>query len=360
MALFSILFSILTVLTPIESLEKKSKKGIKRLLVPIKVQSGGYYQGVKVYNSPGGNMLFEVPKGLLVSVIKKKKKWSHIVITTPWYSEGWVKNSALGLVITENTYFYGSPKKNSLPAGWLKQGVIVEIVKKRGEFVEIVFHHHIPLRVFVKADKVGTKFGAHKNVRFKYYSKWKRNLYEVSKGPIYRDNGKSGKIAFLTKPSKLKIEKRAKGNKWAYVSSPSEYDMKFKGWVPNKRVGKKPHYYYSYRYSFRLNAVFTKSWLKGKYRLSVNKGVFLNATSTVPKVFLKKGSPISFFKNLGNGLFKVVFSRKEYGAAASLTSLLDYFENKSNYNSYYSSNYDKVYELKSFLYMGFDDIEPNR
>ncbi len=351
-----VLISLLGV-SPIARLDAEAKRGKPWLLVPEKTQNYGYYDGVKVHSAPLGKVVMEVPRGLKVWVVKRTKGWAQIIITVPFVVKGWVKEGNIGQIISQNTLFYGAPSLAGGARGWLRQGVVVSKAKKRGDFYEVELHHLMPMKIFVPAAAVGIKFGPYKNVYYSFYSRWQRNLYEVSPGPVYLSPGKAATVGTLMGKAKMKIESY-RGN-WAQIASPTDYDMKFRGWVEKKRVGKTAYYYYSYKYSFRVDSVFDTSWLQGKYSLATDKAAFSDSAASVPFAYIRKGTPITFFKKVGSGMFMAVLSRKNYGAVPSLTTLLDSFEN-STWTNYYFSQYDKAYELKVFLYMGFEDIRPNR
>ncbi|MBU1534148.1 hypothetical protein KKF84_02445, partial [Myxococcota bacterium] len=211
--------------SPISALENEAKRGKPWILVPEKTTNYGYYDGVKVYTAPVGKPMLEVPRGLKISVVKRIKGWAQIIITNPFFAKGWVKEANVGQIVCENTLFYGSASTKGGAKGWIRQGVVVRKARKRGKLMEVQLHHLVPLTVYIPESALGIKFGPYKNVPYSYYSRWQRNLFEVTSGPIFLAPGKPGLVATLNAKTKMKIEKYQ--GDWAQVASPSDYDIKF-------------------------------------------------------------------------------------------------------------------------------------
>ncbi|MBN2725424.1 MAG: hypothetical protein JXR95_15270 [Deltaproteobacteria bacterium] len=340
----------------IDAIEKKAKGKTEWLLLPDKPYYGNYYQGVDIFHRPDGNRIVEAPKSLKVVKLREKKGWSEIAVLNPYILTGWVKSGCLSKIITRNTFFYHKPSLKA-QAGYFSQGVIVREIKKQGKFSLVELNHYVPLRVWVESIDVGLKFERYRYVKYKYYSKWKRNIYEVKKGAIYEGTDKKVITAFLTDDSKFKVE-RTQG-KMTQIASPSDYDIKFRGWVESSRVGKKPHYYYSYQYSFRSPSPVSPSWFGGQFKLNRPKTLYSDSNGGTVQMYIRKGTPVLFFKKTDGILFEIVFGRGYYNSRSStLTYLLDSFDQSSS-QTHYISNYDKTWKIRKYTKLSMEDFSPS-
>lgn len=340
----------------IKKIEKAAKGKPEILLVMEKPAYGNYYDGIEIFNAPGGKKIVEAPKSLMVYELNEyKKDWAKIAVLSPYVLTGWVKKSNLGKIIVTNTYFYSKPSKSAI-GGYLSSGVIVREGKKSGDFTEVTVNHYVPIRVWVETKDIGLKFGSYKYVRYNYYSRWQRVIFDVKKGPIYTNSDKKEVLATLTADARFKVERR--DGKMVLIASPSDYDMKFKGWVEAARVDKKSHTYYSYQYSFRSGTPVTAGWFGGQFKLSVDKTVFADSGKSIPLLYIKKGTGLLHFRKENSTVFEVVFGRGYYyNSNSTLSSLLDFFENPSSH-PHYISNYDKTWKIKGYTTLTMEDLSP--
>jgi hypothetical protein len=352
MAAINILLVLFLSVTPLDKIEKKVKNNKTYLLYPI--NNTGYYASVGLYDSPNGKLMVNFPKGLPVKFIKKKGNWVKVAVTMPYIVVGWLKEENLAVLITQNTLFYSSPKLKKV-MGYFKRGLVIKNFKKRGKAAEVVLHDKLPIKVYVPGKNVGTSLAKYKSISYYYKSTWRRNVYEVSPGKIFsKKDVTSSTVAVLLKKGKFKSISTV--GKWVKIAPVSDYDIKFSGWIPKKRMNfKTSYYYYSHRYNFILSYPIKSSWLQGGYKLTKPKYAYIKENDTIAKVYLKKGTIVSFIGKKGKGLYEVVLRNRSYGNTRTLTSLLDAFEIKKTFSAYISS-YDKMYYLKLYMHLAIGDV----
>lgn len=339
----------------IARIEKAAAGKPVQLLVPAVSSYTNINAPAELFDAPSGKSLVKVPRGLPAFAMETRPDgWTRVVVLSPFVLEAWAPPKGLALIINANTPFYASPN-DSEARGMLSQGVMVRIEKRSGDMVQVNVHHHLPLRVWVPAARVGVKFENVPAVNFRYSSRWNRNVFECSPGPLYADKNSSVVVAELLDKGHFKKESE-KGD-WVEIASASDYDIRFKAWVPAKRMGTQSQYYYQYQYSFRVPQIPLGSWFSGSFRLTRPMAAQLQPDSA-SRLYLRAKTPIDSIRKHRENLYHVTFSRRFVYYRPTLSFLLNALESEPAENALnpYASSYDPQFILNVWMPLTLADV----
>ncbi len=348
-----LLFSLLNTQTAeIARIEKAAAGKPVRILVPTVSSYANVNAGTEIYDLPNGKVLLQVPRGLAAYILETRAGWSKIAVLQPFVLEGWVPQKSAAFIINANTLFYSSATDTEA-RGLINQGVIVFPGKVSGELTEVTVHHQTPIRVWVPTARIGVKFENTSNPNFRYNSRWNRYVFECTPGPLFAD--KTGKVVVAELLDKAYFKKETEGTDWVEISVVADYDLRFKAWVPAKRLGTQSQYYYNYQYSFRVGQLLTESWFVGGFQFSRTVSAQLRPDSAAYLIHLRAGTPISHIAKEPNGLFAVSLGRRNYYYRPNLSTLLDALEGV-NTSQYYMSSYDQMWIIKAWMPLSLMDV----
>ena len=353
MQLLWLLFSLLNTQTSeIARIEKAAAGKPVRILVPLVSSYANVNAGTDIHDAPNGKILLQVPRGLEAHVLETRQGWSRIAILKPFVLEGWVPQKSAAFLINANTLFFSSAT-DTVARGVINQGVIVFPGKVSGELTEVSVHHQTPVRVWVPTARVGVKFETGANPNFRYTSRWNRYVFECAPGPLFAE--KNSKVVVAELLDKAFFKKETEGADWVEISVVSDYDMRFKAWVPAKRLGTQSQYYYNYQYSFRVSQLLTDSWFVGGFQFARTVSAQLRPDSATHLIHLRAGTPISHIARDPNGLFTVSMGRRNYYYRPNLSMLLDALEGV-NTSQYYMSSYDQMWIIRAWMPLSLLDV----
>lgn len=341
----------------IARIEKAAERKPVQLLVPTVTSYSNMNAGAELFHAPSGKSLIYVPRGLPVHVLERRADgWSRVAILSPFVMEGWAHPKGLAYIINASTFFYASANDTNA-RGMLAQGVMVQMEKRVGDMVQVQVHHHIPIRVWVPAARVGVKFENVPAVNFRYKSRWNRNVFECSPGPLYASLGSSVVIAELREKAFFKKEKES--GDWIEIASASDYDIRFKAWVPAKRMGAQAQYYYQHQYSFRVSEILTDSWFTGGFVLTRPMAAWLHRNDTMGQVYLRAGTRLNMIQKQSEGVYQVILSRGVSFYRPTLSVLLNALENetsKQQYGAYQPTWYAQSFTLRVWMSLELTDV----
>ncbi|PKN21854.1 MAG: hypothetical protein CVU65_16075 [Deltaproteobacteria bacterium HGW-Deltaproteobacteria-22] len=338
--------------TEITRIEKAAAGKPVRILVPMISSYSNVNAGCDIHDAPNGKVLLQVPRGLSAHILETRQGWLRIAVLKPFVLEGWIPQKSAAFIINANTLFFASAK-DAEARGLVNQGVIVFPGKVSGELTEVTVHHQTPIRVWVPTARIGVKFENNTNPNYRYNSRWNRYVFECSPGPLYA--GKNSKVVVAELLEKAFFKKETEGADWIEISVVSDYDMRFKAWVPAKRMGTQSQYYYNYQYSFRVGQLLNDSWFVGGFQFSRPVSAQLRPDSSAYMIHLRAGTPISHIAREPNGLFAVSFGRRNYYYRPTLSTLLDALEGV-NTSQYYVSSYDQMWIIKAWMPLTLMDV----
>ncbi|PKN47389.1 MAG: hypothetical protein CVU59_03035 [Deltaproteobacteria bacterium HGW-Deltaproteobacteria-17] len=338
--------------TEIARIEKAAAGKPVRILVPTVSTYANVNAGCDIHDAPNGKVLLQVPRGLSAHILETRQGWHRIAVLNPFVLEGWIPQKSAAFIINANTLFYSSATDTEA-RGLVNQGVIVFPGKVSGELTEVTVHHQTPIRVWVPTARIGVKFENNTNPNYRYNSRWNRYVFECSPGPLYA--GKNSKVVVAELLDKAYFKKETEGTDWIEISVVSDYDMRFKAWVPAKRMGTQSQYYYNYQYSFRVGQLLTDSWFVGGFLFSRPVSAQLQPDSSAHRIHLRAGTPISHIARDSNGLFAVTFGRRNYYYRPTLSTLLDALEGV-NTSQYYISSYEQMWIIKTWMPLTLMDV----
>ena len=354
MLLFALLFSLIhTQDAEIARIEKAAAGKPVRILVPAVSSQQNVNSGAEIFDAPNGKVLLQVPRGLMAHVLEKKQGWFKVAILEPFVLEGWVPPKSAAYLINANTIFYASPT-DTAARGLINQGVIVFPGKAQGELTEVEVHHHTPIRVWVPTTRIGTKFVTSSPMNYRYQSRWNRYVFECSPGPLFAE--KNSKVVVATLLDKAYFKKDSESADWVEISVVSDYDMRFKAWVPAKRMGTQSQYYYNHQYSFRVTQIQPVSWFSGGFHFARTVSAQLLRDSTGNMIHLRAGTPIAHILKDPSGLYMITLGRRNYHYRPSLSSLLDALEGTTATSPYYVSQYDQMWIIRAYMPLSLLDI----
>lgn len=341
----------------IARIEKAADRKPVQLLVPTVSSYSNMNAGAELFDAPSGKHLINVPRGLPVHVLQRRADgWSRVAILSPFVMEGWAHPKGLASIINASTLFYASAN-DTVARGMLAQGVMVQVEKHVGDMVQVQVHHHIPIRVWVPAARVGVKFENVPAVKFRYNSHWNRNVFECSPGPLYSSFGSSVVIAELREKAFFKKEKQS--GDWIEIASASDYDIRFNAWVPAKRMGTQSQYYYQHQYSFRVADILTDSWFRGGFVLTRPMVAWLERNNTMGRVYLRAGTRLNMIQKQSEGVYQVILSRGVSFYRPTLSVLLNALENETSEQQsrvHQSTLYSQHFTVRVWMSLELTDV----
>ncbi len=339
----------------IARIEKAAAGRPTRLLVPLTSSYTNMNAPAELFDAPAGRSLVQVPRGLPVSILETRPDgWSRVAVLSPFVMEGWAHPKGAAFIINANTLFYAAPG-DAEARGMLAQGVMVRPGKRVGDMMQVDVHHHLPIRVWVPAARVGVKFENAPNVNFRYTSRWNRNVFECSPGPLYAAKGSTLVVAELLEKGYFK--KETEGGDWIEIASASDYDIRFKAWVPARRMGTQSQYYYHYQYSFRIPQIPADNWFSGGFMLARPMAAQLQPEASAARLYLRAGTLLSSIQKQGE-LHRVILSRRFGYMRPSLSFLLNSLESEAAAEepNPYASSYDQPFFLRVFMQLSLADL----
>ncbi len=333
-------------------IEKEAAGKPARVLVPTVSSYANVNAGAEIHDAPNGKVLLQVPRGLTAHLLETRGGWHRVAILKPFVLEGWVAPKGAAFLINANTIFYGAPNDTEA-RGTLNQGVMVFPGKVQGEMTEVTVHHQTPVKVWVPTSRIGVKFENSSNPAFRYSSRWNRYVFEVAPGPLFA--GKNSKVLVGELLDKAFFKKETEGTDWVELSVVSDYDIRFKAWVPAKRVGTQSQYYYNYQYSFRVGQLLADTWFVGGFEFARPVAAQLLPDSATHRIYLRAGTPISHIVKEPNGLYAVSMGRRNNYYRPNLSTLLDALEGV-NTSQYYISSYDQMWIIKVWMPLTLLDV----
>ncbi len=337
----------------IARIEKVAAGKPQRVLVPAVSAQGNIHLGAELYDAPSGTRLLQVPRGLPAFLLETKGEWHKVAILEPFVLEGWVPRKSVSFIINANTLFYSGPRDEN-PRGLVNQGLMVFPRRTVGDMMEVDVHHHTPVRIWVPAGRVGIRFESNTHINYRYQSRWNRFVFECEPGPLYADRNSQVVVATLLEKAYFKKESETAG--WVEIAVVSDYDMRFKAWVPAKRMGTQSQYYYSYQYSFRVNQTLQENWFRGGFQTARPVSAQVQpVTSPKSLIHLRSGTPVSHIIREPSGLYAITMGRRNYYFRPNLSTLLDALEGV-NMNQYYVSQYDQMWVIRAWLPLTLLDL----
>jgi len=356
MHLLWLLFPLLATQTPqiseIARIEKAAAGKPVRILVPTVSSYANVNAGAEILDAPNGKVLLQVPRGLPAHVLETRGGWHRVAVLQPFVLEGWVAPRGAAFLVNANTLFFGSATDTEA-RGMLNQGVIVFPGKVQGDMTEVEVHHQTPIRIWIPTARIGVKFETNPSPNYRYSSRWNRYVFECAPGPLYA--GKNSKVVIGELLDKAFFKKETEGTDWVEVSVVSDYDIRFKAWVPAKRVGTQSQYYYNYQYSFRVGMLLTDSWFVGGFQFGRPVTAQLRPDSSAHRIHLRAGTPISHINREPNGLYAVSMGRRNNYYRPNLSTLLDALEGV-NTSQYYISPYDQMWIIRVWMPLSLLDV----